>query len=154
MRQFADANETYQYTKTVRFQGNVIVLAMRESTKDIYYRVLDVSVEVPEDEQAWTNLRQLSFPDQLRPVGMSVLTLDIDPIQSTADVPFDVVADAQHVYVFRQSQQGTLYVNRFVFDPTANELRPNLETRYQRSRKRDVPAGRRDTLGFKVNSPC
>lgn len=152
MRLFSDNNTLYHNAKTVRFQGKVIVLASRASTTgvaDIYYRVLDLTVEVPEDEQGWTNLRKLAFPKQLRPAGMSLLTLDLDATQTAADVPFDVVSDNQHIYLFRQSTHGTLYVNRYVFDGATNQLNPNFETRYQRSRKHDVPAGQRDTLSFR-----
>ncbi|MDG2617524.1 hypothetical protein P7L53_14885 [Thermoleptolyngbya sichuanensis XZ-Cy5] len=89
--------------------------------------------------------------------------------------PFQVLSDEQHVYIFRQSAardasdmvwrtsaqgevlkdaQGrpipvvdnTLLMDRFVF--TGGQLQPKLEVRYQRSRRKDSPASRKDGLGY------
>lgn len=89
--------------------------------------------------------------------------------------PFQVLSDEQYVYVFRQSvartapdmvwrtdargeilkdSQGqpipvadnTLLMDRFVF--TGGQLQPKLEVRYQRSRRKDSPASRKDGLGY------
>ncbi|HIK42662.1 LamG-like jellyroll fold domain-containing protein, partial [Thermoleptolyngbya sp. M55_K2018_002] len=89
--------------------------------------------------------------------------------------PFQVLSDEQYVYVFRQSAgraapdmvwrtdargevlkdaQGrpipvvdnTLLMDRFVF--TGGQLQPKLEVRYQRSRRKDSPASRKDGLGY------
>lgn len=81
----------------------------------------------------------------------------------TADAPFQVLSDDKHVYVFRQAieQQHpnniklteatslvdrTLLCDRFVF--ASGTLTPKLETRYQRSRNKDLPADRKDSLGY------
>jgi Concanavalin A-like lectin/glucanases superfamily len=78
----------------------------------------------------------------------------------TADAPFQVMSDGQFVYLFRQAIEAnharnvkvgdvpivnnTLLVDRFVF--IGNELKPKLEVRYQRSRSKDRPLNRKDSL--------
>ena len=92
----------------------------------------------------------------------------------TAAAPFKVLSDGEWIYVFRQSLaageedniglvdddgnalldengnavylvDSTLLVDRFVY--VAGELKQKLEVRYQRSRRVDTPASRKDTLG-------
>mgnify|MGYP006267434473 CR=1 FL=1 len=81
----------------------------------------------------------------------------------TADAPFQVMSDGQYVYIFRQAiaadhprtvkagdvpiVNSTLLVDRFVFAGT--ELKPKLEVRYQRSRSKDRPLNRKDSLASK-----
>jgi hypothetical protein len=80
----------------------------------------------------------------------------------TADAPFQVLSDEKHVYVFRQSiardhsrmvkqndvaiVDNTLLLDRFVY--RNGTLKLKLEVRYQRSRKKDIPANRKDALGY------
>jgi hypothetical protein len=81
----------------------------------------------------------------------------------TADAPFQVLSDEKHVYVFRQAVaydhpnniklsetvavvDRTLLCDRFVL--VGGELKPKFETRYQRSRNKDLPADRKDSLGY------
>ena len=56
-----------------------------------------------------------------------------------ADAPVQLVSHDGHVYVFRQSQAGTLLVDRFVLDGMSNTLTPKLEVRFKRSRQRYKP---------------
>lgn len=78
----------------------------------------------------------------------------------TADAPFQVMSDGQYIYLFRQAigadhpqmvtvgdvpiVNNTLLLDRFVF--TGLELKPKLEVRYQRSRSKDRPLNRKDSL--------
>ncbi|HEX8651801.1 MAG TPA: LamG-like jellyroll fold domain-containing protein [Pyrinomonadaceae bacterium] len=79
---------------------------------------------------------------------MSLITIDYgDTAIPTADVPFQVVSDGQHVYVFRQSAQNTLLVNRFVYEDVLQRLVNTWEVRYRRSRNANIPADRNDTFG-------
>jgi hypothetical protein len=133
-----------------------IVLAL-DVNRSIYYRVLALNPAHPDDDKSWSDRKKLSFPDQIRPAGMSLVTVGLktadEPVRPistgelTADAPFQAVSDGKHVYLFRQSKDGTLYMDRFVFDQAAKTLNPSWEPRYQRSRKRDLPASRKDTLG-------
>ncbi len=136
----------YRVPTVVRHQGMVIVLALDEN-RGIYYRVLALDPAQPDDDKSWSDRKKLGFPDQIRPSGMSLVTVDLKTAERTADVPFQAVSDGKQVYLFRQSTGGTLYVDRFVFDPASKILNPTWEARFQRSRKRDIPASRKDTLG-------
>ena len=135
----------YKYSTVVRHQGMSIVLAMDENC-DIYYRALAVNPIKTDDDKCWSNTMKLSFADQIRPAGMSLVTVDQNTADKTADAPFQAVSDGKHVYLFRQSIDNTLYVDRFVFDEAQKSLNPNCEARFQRNRKRDIPASRKDTL--------
>jgi hypothetical protein len=136
----------YRFPTVVRHQGMVIVLALDEN-RNIYYRVLALDPAQPDDDKSWSDRKKLGFPHQVRPAGMSLVTVDLKTAERTADAPFQALSDGKHVYLFRQSTAGTLYVDRFVFDPAPRTLNPAWEPRFQRSRKRDIPASRKDTLG-------
>ncbi|MFO0646364.1 MAG: LamG-like jellyroll fold domain-containing protein [Polyangiales bacterium] len=59
----------------------------------------------------------------------------------TAVAPVQLVSGSGHVYVFRQSKEGTLLVDRFVLDGARNRLVRKLEVRFKRSRQRYEPMG-------------
>jgi hypothetical protein len=144
---FSEATE-YAFPTVVRHQGVVIVLALDEK-RDIYYRVLALDPAQVDDDKNWTDRKKLAFPSQVRPAGMSVVTVDLDTPPSPARAPFQAVSDGKHVYLFRQSTAGTLYVDRFVYYPALKALNRTWETRFQRSQKRDLAASRKDTFGAK-----
>jgi hypothetical protein len=143
----------HKYPTVVRHQGVAIAMALCAETTQgnevcsIYYRVLAPDPAQPDDDRSWSPRRKLAFPEQIRPAGMGLVTADLKTAERTADAPFQAVSDGKHVYLFRQSTDGTLYVDRFVFDPAQKTLNPNWEARFQRSRKRDIPASRKDSLG-------
>jgi hypothetical protein len=80
----------------------------------------------------------------------------------TADSPFQVLSDGKNVYVFRQAIEdvsarnrlingeaivnNTLLLDRFIY--VDGKLTQQLEVRYQRSRNKDLPASRKDALGY------
>lgn len=55
---------------------------------------------------------------------------------SSAAVPVQLVSTPEFLYVFRQSTERTLLVDRFVLDGISNELKPKIEVRYQRSKQK------------------
>jgi len=136
----------FKYSTVVRHQGASIILALNENC-DIYYRVLALEPTQPEDDKCWSDSKKLALPDQIRPSGMSLVTVKLKTIEKTAATPFQAVSDGKHVYLFRQSTDCTLYVDRFIFDPAQKILNPNWETRFQRSCKRDIADSRKDTTG-------
>jgi hypothetical protein len=142
----------YKDTVSVVHEGHVIVLASRQLDDGpwkIGHTVL-LPGEGDDAAAAWAHFTELSFPTALRPVGMSVISLDFAKaggVVPVADVPFWAFSDNAHVYVFRQSEQGTLLVDRFVYDDLLNALVNTWEVRYRRSGKVDVPADRKDTFG-------
>lgn len=113
--------------------------------------------------------------------GTRIPVRERDPMLSTtarftADAPFKVLSDGQHVYLFRQAidashpaqvfkldgdgvpvkdaagkpvplVDATLLVDRFVL--VGAELQPKMEVRFQRSRSKHRPASRKDSLGPK-----
>lgn len=154
MQSFSGENKNYKNLTTVRHQGTLIVFSTGETEAnkrtDIYYHVLDSNVELSNENQDWNNLQRLILPQQVRPVGIGLLREDIALVKKqSVDTPFRILSDNLHIYIFRQSVNGTLYVDRFVFDALTHELKLNWETRYRRSGKLDVPATPKDTLGYK-----
>ncbi len=182
---------SFKYTMMVRHKGIVIAFAM-DDKQHIYYSVLDLErddIKSTIDSQYWNDKPQeLTFPAELAQVGFSVVgvqkmptvrkngvteTVTIDNKEKdlflsttarlTADAPFQVLSDDQHVYIFRQSigsdhpnnikvnktiavVDRTLMCDRFVL--VGAELKPKFEIRYQRSRNKDLPADRKDSLGY------
>jgi hypothetical protein len=58
----------------------------------------------------------------------------------TALAPIQVLSDGEHLFVFRQSLDNTLLVDRFLLDGGTERLVPKLEVRFKRSRQRFAPA--------------
>jgi hypothetical protein len=144
------AEAAYKDTISIVHQGHAIVLSSRscaEGRWKIGYTVL-LPDEGADGAGAWTHFTELTFPTELRPVGMTVISLDFgDEGVPVADVPFWALSDSSHVYVFRQSAKNTLLVDRFVYDDLLNALVNTWEVRYRRSKKIDIPADRKDTFG-------
>jgi hypothetical protein len=151
MRTFAGAEARYSHPTIVRHQGVVIVLAqetVQSGVPPIRYRMLATDPLVPDDDMNWSVLDTLAFPEQLRPAGMSLLTVEAAATARPApNTAFQAVSDGRHVYLFRQSADSTLYADRFVMDAEGRTLLGDVEPRFQRSKKRDLPAGEKDTLG-------
>jgi hypothetical protein len=53
--------------------------------------------------------------------------------QKTAVVPVQLISHGEHLYVFRQSTDAKLLVDRFVLDGLTNQLNPKIEVRFKRS---------------------
>ena len=108
----------YKYPTVVRHQGISIVLALRtlpsnaengEQTCDIYYRVLALDPAQPDDDNNWSDRKRLSFPNQIRPAGMSLVTVTLRTAEGTeeekakstdeqtAEAPFQAISDGKHV---------------------------------------------------------
>lgn len=58
----------------------------------------------------------------------------------TALAPIQALSDGEHLFVFRQSTDSTLFVDRFLLDGGTERLVPKLEVRFKRSRQRFTPA--------------
>jgi Concanavalin A-like lectin/glucanases superfamily len=95
---------------------------------------------------------------------------EIDGFRSTTarfteDAPIQVLSDEKYIYVFRQAiaanhelnlfgddkkktkiVDNTLLLDRFVY--ADGKLSQKMEVRYQRSRNKDLPASRKDALGY------
>ncbi len=70
-----------------------------------------------------------------------------DTAELTADAPVQLVSHEGHLYVFRQSLDHHLLVDRFVLDGLTNTLTPKLEVRYRRSRQRYRPTSEARVTG-------
>jgi len=148
---------------TLSYMGRVVVFGNRNTTdersREIYFNVLDLQTTSENDAFDWTGFKPVVFTKQLRPAGMSLITLDESETLaiSPAEVPFRVVSDEKYITIFRQSTLGTLYVNRFTLvstpsrrDPDVTEfsLQPAWEVRFEKSGKEDVPANEKDIQAY------
>ncbi|VFQ46184.1 LamG-like jellyroll fold domain-containing protein [Desulfoluna butyratoxydans] len=148
---------------TLSYLGRVVVFGNRnttdESSKEIFFNVLDLQATSENDAFDWTGFKPVVFTKQLRPAGMSLITLDESESLSIspAEAPFRVVSDEKYISIFRQSTYGTLYVNRFTLvsspsrrDPDVTEfsLQPAWEVRFEKSGKEDVPANEKDIQAY------
>ena len=151
----------FHQVATVNHQGIVVAFA-RSTTgeQEIQFNVLDLAVDSTNDDQDWTGFQKLAFPNQLSPVGYSLIdVLNTDgQFLGEEKTFFKVASDGEYVYVFRQSTRGTLLINRFVLkekasaaEPEASQffLEPAWQVRFERSEKADVPANDKDTQNFR-----
>ncbi|WP_103339708.1 LamG domain-containing protein [Amycolatopsis sp. CA-126428] len=158
---------------SITVRGTVLLFARQKwvGVHTLYFNVLAVGAPTgsPAEWLGWNELpmveaghaddpsRQSADREpQLRLCGADLIT--VPPIAAKpapADAPFRVVTDGDYVSVFRRSKTGSLYLDRFILVETQAAadgsgtwaLRRAWEVRYQRSGRRDVPAGPGDTLG-------
>ena len=159
---------------SVVHRGRVILFARQagQTTASLYYNIRLDTFDDLNYQQDWSGWRELALDEVdnqelLRVTGMDLIT--VSPTATTADpadAAFRVAADPRLVYLFRQSGDGTLYVNRLVM--VEEPMQPDLmeqeeadegrvqttyrldflwEVRYRRSGKKDTPADDQDTLG-------
>lgn len=146
------SQSAYKMARTVTHLGRVIGFTTRRDDKTgqylIGYTILSSQSSNPDEDSAWKDFEPLTFPRQIRPVGHGVVTVEFkDGPIPWQDVPIQVVSDDQHIYVFRQSTNQSLYVDRFVYDEVLGRLVNTWETRFRRSKKYDIPLDRKDTFG-------
>ena len=65
---------TLHQITTVEHQGTVIAFAREQNTGDVYYDILDLKVSTEVDDAEWTGYTRLVFPDELRSVGLDIIT--------------------------------------------------------------------------------
>lgn len=137
----------------VTHKGIVICKGYAETILNPTSSLLGYSVLQPEQasqssDNRWSDFEILKFLEEIRPVGMQVITLKAAGLNpAAADVPFQFISDSEYIYLFRQSTAGTLLVDRYVFDEVLMKLDFVWEVRFRRSRKVDLPADRKDTFG-------
>ena len=151
------AKERIQHISTVAHEGKVIVFAVDDSGS-VAYTVRqdgfeDSYLNTPASERTgWENWQNLEFPNETDDSSVierekQELTNQKDPSRyilrsryksndMTAVAPVQAISALGHVYVFRQSRQSTLLVDRFVLDGMTNKLNRKLEVRFKRSRLR------------------
>lgn len=143
-------DKEYKYTRAINYQGKVIAFASQKNSLNKYeigYSTLALNSDNPDDSSSWRDFEILKQPKALRPVGYNTITLDFKDGVPSIDAPFDVVTDGLYIYLFRQSTANTLLMDRYVFDEVTGSLQNAWEVRYRRSKKPDIPAGRKDTFG-------
>ncbi|HSG38935.1 MAG TPA: hypothetical protein VLE27_04790, partial [Thermoanaerobaculia bacterium] len=154
----------YHQPIALRHQGKVVVFSRSLSAEaGIHFNVLDLQIDSERDEFDWTGFEPLQFPTALRPIGMSLFSAEMSVLGVKAEpVPFQAVSDQQHIYLYQQSSRKTLLVNRFLLVGSPRKsgsasgnvpagtfrLEPAWEVRFQRSGKRDVSGGPKDTTAF------
>lgn len=189
----AQEGRQFVHTQLITHKG-ILVAIVLDDKQHFFYSVLDFNGQdatgnspvADYDYKYWTPLAPVPFTNELSTTGegsigseqVPLITKDdkIDIFLSTtarftADAPFQVLSDNQHIYLFRTSvaqhhprmfnsanpnqplwsaakseQLGSsLLVDRYLL--TGSALLPKLEVRYRRSRKKDTPASNIDTLG-------
>ena len=147
------------HVNSVTHAGKILVVATF-SDGSLQYTVRQDGFEQsylnakPEQRIGWENWKPLPLPDDA--IGdpsvaareQATLTTKINGApellmrsvyqskQLGAVVPVQLVSTQEYLYIFRQSVNNTLLVDRFIFDGMSNELKPKLEVRYRRSRQK------------------
>ncbi len=154
------AQDKIQHINTVSHEGKVVVFGT-DSAGKIFYTVKqdgfeDSYLNTPADQRTgWETWQTLELPkeaDDQSVIEQEKAELTYQNDQSryllrsrystqgmTAVAPVQVIAALDHVYVFRQSTDNTLLVDRFVLDGMTNKLNRKLEVRFKRSRQKHTP---------------
>ena len=147
---------TMRQVATVEHQGTVIAFARRRDDGNVYYNILDLKVSTDVDDAEWTGYNKLALPEQVRPLGLGILTVGNrdGSVVNCADVQLKALSDDKYVHLFQQSTRGTLLLNRLLYKRAAAGgidvpvLEPVWEVRFQRSQKQDVPDGPKDSQSY------
>ena len=147
----------YEKLVSVVHQGIAVVFGSRvvNGVADISYNVLGLNVDSESDATDWTGFKKLTFPTEVRPAGMSVVTLSaaIAGVAPDATKTFRVVTDQRRISVIVPSNRDTLLISRFVLVKTSSgpkgqttdyDLNPVWEVRFERSGKQSIPADQTD----------
>lgn len=166
----------YHQVATVSYQGTVIAFARGTPasvsrrrrtlsdhllTSDLYFNVLALNPDDDSNAKDWTGFQPVGFPNAVRPAGMQIVnvpavydkTSNIPQLQD-AGLPIRAKASADYLYLFRQSVESSLLVNRFRLTRKSDGksvtyvLEPAWEVRFQRSGKPDTPADSKDVLNY------
>ncbi|MEX6778547.1 LamG domain-containing protein [Limnospira fusiformis] len=149
-----------QHISTITHEGKVVVFGTDTEGK-VFYTVKqdgfeDSYLNTPADQRTgWETWQPLEFPNEVDDQSVieqekAELTYQNDPSRyllrsrystqgMTAVAPVQAIAALDHIYVFRQSTNNTLLVDRFVLDGMANKLNRKLEVRFKRSRQKHIP---------------
>ena len=101
---------------SVNFQGTVVVFgrSSQDDPNEIYFNVLGKNVDVNDETLDWSGFSKLEIPQEVRQVGMSIITVDTDKNTLVpTNQAFRVITDQKYISIVQQSTKGTLYVNRF-----------------------------------------
>ncbi|WP_107669160.1 LamG-like jellyroll fold domain-containing protein [Cyanothece sp. BG0011] len=140
---------------TITHEGKVIVF-VTDSQGQIYYTIKQDGYEESygnTDVTGWENWDLLPFPNEdpdpsviekeaaeLTDQNNHYLLRSRYQTQSlTAVTPIQCVSGLGHLYVFRQSVDNTLLVDRFVLDGLTHKLVRKLEVRFKRSKQKHQP---------------
>lgn len=146
---------------SVNHEGKVIIVAI-DALGKVYYTVRqdgfeETYINTPANQRTgWENWQTLMFPDE--PDDDSVVSMEksehtyqsedsqyiMRSIYRSGDMtdvaPLTVMSAFGHVYVFRQSIQKTLLIDRYIFDGLTNKLNRKIEVRFKRSRQKNQPS--------------
>lgn len=152
--------EKLQHLNSIAHEGKVVVFGT-DAEGDIHYTIKqdgfeDSYLNTPADQRTgWEQWKQLEFPNEAED-DASVVEKETEEFtrqdngeflirsryrtqNESAVAPVQLVSGVGHIYVFRQSKQNTLLVDRFVLDGMTNELTRKLEVRFKRSRQKYKP---------------
>jgi|GEM_PF-458229 len=105
---------------------------MKQETEELTYTENNASA-VQQDPEAETNQDEESLTH-------FILRSRYRTQRESAIAPVQLVSGLGHLYIFRQSKQNTLLMDRFVLDGMTNQLTRKLEVRFKRSRQKYQPS--------------
>lgn len=158
--------ENVNMINCITHEGKIILFSNGENGQ-IRYAVKQEGYEnndLKPNNQGWEDWSILEFPNEIpdtsveeREKANSTYKNDSNryisrsiykTIDLTAPVPVQIVSGLGYLYVFRQSKEGILLVDRFVLDRMENKLVRKLDLRYKRSRQKFKPLNESDSLDF------
>jgi len=184
-----DEQQLYEHVDSISHNGTVVVFGEQRSTRKLRYQVLDLEQTADaekegawEDATRWTDWYDVPWPDELRPIGLSLLTVkrSVDQTHATNGGCWKVLSDGNHIYVFRALNLADgqpadairVYANRYTMsrqpspdagtnkaakgqDIAVPQLIPAREGRYRRSAMRETPQSDTDNQGTRnlINAP-
>ncbi|ARO88247.1 hypothetical protein EBAPG3_010900 [Nitrosospira lacus] len=139
-----------KYSRTIAHSGTVIAFSIvveADLAPQMVYSVHVMENDNVDSDSSWSEPRNLQFPKEICTLGRGLLVVKMSEAAPMSDAGFDVMSDAEFIYVFRPSTNQTIYCDKFVLDQTTGKLTNAVQVRYRRSRKAYLPMDRRDSFG-------
>jgi hypothetical protein len=163
-----------QFISTITHEGKVLVFGV-DHASNIWYTVKQDGFELSYSTTktlGWEDWKPLPLPGHLQnPVredksvieqeikeltyvipgdttnrhGTFILHSVYDSVNQTSLAPIQLISGMGHIYIFRQSKNNTLLVDRFVLNGSNNQLIPKLEVRFKRSCQKYAPLQKSST---------
>ncbi|HEX2912205.1 MAG TPA: LamG-like jellyroll fold domain-containing protein [Chloroflexia bacterium] len=157
------SDSRFQFISSITHEGKVLVFGT-DSDGKVYYTVKQDGYETNYGQGktqllGWEDAKLLDFPnetDDQSVVAKELAELTVESKDNSAapnwimrsryatqnaafPAPVQLISGLGHLYVFRQSKENTLLVDRFVLDGMENKLVRKLDVRYKRSRQKYQP---------------
>lgn len=141
--------ETTKRPEIISHAGKVIAVVRQKTEHVFYYSIM-------KDDESWTSPEKIQFPNMTDDLSVMERVAGDAPftyLYNSESIPvktFRLFSDGKYLYLFRASDSGELYADRFIVDIATHSLERPYDIRFRRTGKKcERHAKAYDTPGYK-----